>query len=166
MPITATPPPPRKTAAPQPRKPAAGKLAEREQAIGGLGQIAQGALIAVRQYADAGAIGLHFPGIAHEVAKLADTDERIAKIVDPLLQVGPYAGLIAAVMPLVMQLAVNHGRGQAGIMGTVAPDALESQMKTAVMKAAVAAKREQRAAEAELKRLERELAADIMDNAA
>lgn len=162
MPITAAPaaPPARKTSAPPARKTVTSKLAEREEAIGGLGQIAQGILITTRQYADAAAIGLHFPNVAHEIAKLADTDERIAKIVDPLLQVGPYAGLLTAILPLVMQFAVNHGRGQAGIMGTVAPDALESSMKTAVMKAAVAAKREQRAAEAELKRMEAELSAD------
>lgn len=161
MPITAAPaaPPARKTSAP-PAKRSASKLAEREEAIGGLGQIAQGVLIATRQYADAGAVGLHFPAIAHEVAKLADTDERIAKLVDPILQVGPYAGLLAAVMPLVMQLAANHGRVQAGIMGTVAPDALEAQVKTAVTRAAVQAKKEQRAMEAELKRMEAELSAD------
>lgn len=161
MPITNTAPPARKPAAPPSQTKAAVAAqrlsANREEAINGLGQIAQVVLVSTKQYADAGAVGMYFPGIASEVAKLADADARIARFVDPLLSVGPYTGLVAAVLPFVMQIMVNHGRGQAGVMGTVSPDFLEAKMKTAVAQSAVQAKKEQAAMEAELKRMNTEL---------
>lgn len=160
MPITASAPPVKKTATAARPSASAKKTAERADAINGLGQIAQALLVSTKQYADAGAVGMYFPGIAAELGKLADADERIARFIDPLLQIGPYTGLLTAVLPFAMQIMVNHGRGQAGVMGTVAPELLESKMKTAVMQAAVQAKKEQRAAEAELHRMNAELTSD------
>lgn len=138
--------PPAKT-----RKPTASttvaKTPEREEAINGFGQIGQGILIALGKYADAGTIGMHWPNVSREVAKLADTQETIAKLVDPLLQVGPYAALIAVTMPMIMQFAVNHGMASAGAMGTVSKDMLESQIKARLAEMELAALRERQAAE-------------------
>jgi hypothetical protein len=157
MPITSAPPIKRTPAAPKPAAKTS-RTEIRTEAIGGLGQIAQAILVATRQYADAGAVGMYFPNVAAEVAKLADHEEKIARLIDPLLQVGPYTGLLAAVLPFAMQIAVNHGRIQPGVMGTVPADMLDAQMQTVVTKAAVEAKRAQKAAEAELKRIQAETA--------
>ena len=133
------------------------KTPEREEALNGFGQLGQGALIAFGQYADAGAIGMHWPDISREVAKLADTQETIARIIDPLLQVGPYAALITAVMPLVMQCMVNHGKAAPGAMGTVSKDLLESQIKTSLAQMELKALRERQEAEKAAAELRAEL---------
>jgi hypothetical protein len=93
---------------------------------------AQLPLLATKQYADAGAITQYWPTIAKELAELAETQEPIARVIDPLLQVGPFAGLIAAVLPLAMQLAVNHGRIKPGALGTVPATTLASQVETSM----------------------------------
>src|SRR6267154_2245229 len=81
----------------------------REEALNGLGQIVQLPLIGFKLHADAGAVGLYWPPIAKEISKLADGDERIAHLIDPLIKIGPYTALIAAALPFFAQLAVNHG---------------------------------------------------------
>lgn len=153
---TITVAPPAKTAKPA-AKAVVSKAPEREEALNGLGQLSQGALIAFRQYADAGAMGMHWPRIAREVASLAGTQEIIAKIIDPLLQAGPYAALITAVMPLVIQVMVNHGKATPGAMGSVSKDALESQIKTSLAQMELAALRERQAAEKDAADLKAEL---------
>lgn len=135
MPIT-NPAPPVKATANRPTAAqkkaeltASGKLTARTEAIASLGQFAQMPLMITKQFADAGAISLHWPKISEEIAKLADSNEQVAKIVDPLMQVGPYAGLIAAVMPFVVQILVNHGRVPAGAAGSVPATTLASQVE-------------------------------------
>lgn len=134
MPITNNPPPVKGTisTSARPARKIAATTAKRTEAISQLGMFAQVPLIATRQFADVGAINLHWPKISEEIAKLADQDEQVAKIIDPLLQVGPYAGLIAAVLPLVMQVAVNHGRMSPGAMGTQPKSALSAQVESAL----------------------------------
>lgn len=120
---------------------------QRADALEGLGSLFAVPLVAFRLYADAGAVGMYLPGIATETAKLADKEEKIARLVDPLLSIGPYAGLIAAVLPLVLQLGVNHGRVAPGAMGTVPATLLEAQVKTELAKAELAQLKAQREAE-------------------
>lgn len=129
---------------------------KRAEALSGLGQIVQAGLIAGKQYADAGALGIHWDNISKEVATLAEKQESVAKLIDPLLQAGPYAALIAVVLPLGLQLAVNHGIGNPGMMGTVPKELLDSQMKTRVAKMQMEALKQQKEAEAELKALQEE----------
>src|SRR5580700_8256470 len=110
MPITSAPPPPRNTAnisGASPSKATPRVTKEREEAVAQLGMFAQVPLIATKQLADAATIGIHWPKISHEVAVLAETQESIANVIDPLMKVGPYAALIAAALPMLMQLAVN-----------------------------------------------------------
>jgi hypothetical protein len=126
------------------------RTAQRSEAIAGLGQIAQGALIATGQLADAGAVGIHFPGIAGEIARLADADAKVAAIIDPLLKVGPYTALLTAVLPLAMQIAVNHKRIPAGTMGTVPGELLDSQIKTSMARQQLEVKRQQAEVERQL----------------
>jgi hypothetical protein len=100
---------------------------------------------------------MHWPNVAEEVAKLADSQPAIAKFVDPLLQVGPYAGLITAVLPMVLQLMVNHGVSQPGIMGTVPKNALAAQMEASLAQVELQAMR----AQAEAEEAARQMRADI-----
>lgn len=132
MPVTSAPPPVHTPATRAPSAKATATHKAREDAVGSLGQLAQVPLLAMRQYADAGALGQYWPGIAREVATLADSQEQVAQIIDPLIKVGPYAGLITAVLPLVMQIAVNHGRMAPGAMGTVPASMLSAQVETAL----------------------------------
>jgi hypothetical protein len=104
-------------------------------------------LLATKQYADAGALGLHWPNIAHEVAELAESQEAIANLIDPLMKVGPYTALVAAVLPFFMQIAVNHGRVAPGSMGTVPASSLEAQIKTSMAQAELESLRVQAQAE-------------------
>lgn len=55
------------------------------------------------------AIQHHAPTIAGAINEAAMTNEQIAQALDRILAVGPYGALIAAVMPLALQLAANHG---------------------------------------------------------
>lgn len=157
MAITSAPPPVKRntsTTSPARVSTAASRKKERQEAVEGIGALAQVPLVALGQLADAAAIGIRWPNVAREISELADKDERVAKLCDVLLQVGPYAGLITAVMPLAMQVMVNHGKVQAGSMGTVSPTVLEAQMKTSIMQMEMQAKRQQMEAEAALKQMQ------------
>jgi hypothetical protein len=132
---------------------------ERRDAVDGIFQLIGLGFIVTGQYADAGAISMHSPPISQEVAELAEKDERIAKGVDTLLQVGPYAGLVAAVMPLVLQLLVNHNVFPADKMASaniVKPEVLESQVKTDMARKAMQALQMQKDAEEELAKMQAE----------
>lgn len=159
MPVVASTPPPSKNAKPQaaPRPAKADVTRARAEALAGLGQIAQVPLIAARQTADAGAVAMHWPKVSQELAELAAKDDRVAKLIDPLMQAGPYAGLITAVLPLIMQLCVNHGIAQAGVMGTVPAATLASQMDTALAQAHLEALTVQRDAEEQARKLREEI---------
>lgn len=133
------------------------ETAEREEAVAQLGMFAQVPLLATKQLADAAAVGMHWPGIAKEVAKLAESQEAVANLIDPLIKVGPYAGLIAATLPLVMQLAVNHGRVKPGSMGTVPAVSLQSKMETAIAQEELKAMRVQLEAEREAQAIRAEI---------
>jgi hypothetical protein len=101
------------------------------------------------QYADAAAIGNHFGPLAVELANAAEGSEALAKPIDMLIAVGPYGALIAAALPLALQLAANHKLVNAGMMmgqGVVPPEVLEAQMKSQVATMQANALREQREA--------------------
>ena len=131
MPFTSAPPPPVKKTAPRSVKESS-VLNERTDALNGIAQIVQLPLIAIHWYADVGALTIHWPNVAREVATLAESQEKIAALIDPLIRIGPYTALIAAGLPLVMQVAVNHGTMPAGAMGTVPATALAAQVETAM----------------------------------
>ncbi len=59
--------------------------------------------------ADAAAITHYAPGIAKELDALAQVRPEVAAALDRVLSVGPYGAVIAATLPLVIQLLVNHG---------------------------------------------------------
>lgn len=130
-----------------------GKTAAREEAANGIFQLAGFGCIITRQYADAGAINLHGAPVAHELALLAEKNTSIGKGLDYLMEAGPYAGLITALMPLVLQLMANHKVIRADMVsaaGVVPPEALTADVKAHMARQAHEALMAQRAAEAQL----------------
>lgn len=58
---------------------------------------------------DAWAIDQTAPGIAEALNDLAAERPEVAAMLDRILAAGPYGALIAALLPLVIQIATNHG---------------------------------------------------------
>lgn len=110
-----------------------GNTYKREEAINGLFQLGGFGLIVAGQHADAGALGKYGPGIAREAAKLAETNDGVANLIDYLTEAGPYAGLVTACMPLLLQILANHkimrAENLAGA-GVVAPEAIAAEVRT------------------------------------
>lgn len=123
----------------------------REEGLTGIGQAVSMFLLMRGEYADAGAIGIHGPKLVHETVALARSNEPVGRVLDMLSQAGPYTGLIFAALPLVAQLAVNHGRipadKAAGIQGVVSAEVLENKMKAELATMELAALQEQQEAE-------------------
>lgn len=138
------------------------KREERIDGVNGIFQLAGFGCIMTGQFADAGAIEMHGNNISNEIVTLAESNAGIAKGVDMLLQVGPYAGLVTAAMPLVLQFLVNHNVLPAEKMAgfnVVRPEVLESQVKTILTKQAMEAMKAQREAENELAEMQQEMMA-------
>lgn len=133
------------------------KYAERLEGLQGYGQLVQAGFIAFRQYADAGAVGIHAPKLADEIAKLADTDERVAAFIDPIIQAGPFSGLIMAGLMFGLQIGVNHGMLRPGAMGTVPRETLSARVEAGLAQMQAQALREQMEAEAEAESLRAEI---------
>lgn len=58
---------------------------------------------------DAATLMVHADPIATAASDLAANDPRFAKILDTIIQVGPYGALLSSVAPMVLQLLSNHG---------------------------------------------------------
>jgi hypothetical protein len=100
----------------------------REQGILGLFQAAAFGVAFVSQI-DAAAILYHAPNISRAGAELAANDPRARKLIDRILEVGPYGAFFAAIVPLALQIAANNNRFlKAGEGGTLTED----QLMTAV----------------------------------
>lgn len=158
-------PPPKNTIPPKQSAPTAKTLSEqgekREEAILGGFQLAALGAVTLGQFADSGAISMHAENISHEVAVLAEDNDAFAASIDSFLKVGPYAALIGAVLPLALQLLVNHNLiPQKFIPGgqVVPPDMLEAQVKTDLINMQMEVMKAQQAAEEELARLREEMA--------
>lgn len=139
------PPPPRRKPSGGPRRTAA--RPDYRKGLLGLVQVASAPLLIAAQRseaaaADVAALGMHAPAVVEAVNDLAAEDPRIAGVLDRLMSVGPYGALLAAVVPLGVQLAVNHravplevGRG----MGAEDPAALAASVRRSAARAAAAA---------------------------
>lgn len=77
--------------------------------------------------ADAAALTLHAEPIAQAMQATAEQVPAFAAVLDKVLTVGPYGALLAAVMPLAVQVMANHGLlppPVAQAMGAQSPEAL------------------------------------------
>lgn len=126
----------------------------RQEALNGVLQVSQLACLAFGQFSDAGAIGMFGPNLVSETVALAENNSKVASKVDLLIEIGPYAGIVAATIPLLAQFFVNHGVVKAEMFanaGVVEPSQLEQQMKLTIMRRALDAQKEQARMEAELR---------------
>lgn len=174
MPFTTKPPtniapPPSKT----PKGPSSSAMARatekarsdrfnrREDGLNNWGTILVGGFLATGQYADAGATAVHFPNVARETAALSEDYESVANVVDKVVAAGPFAALLSAVIPWVMQILVNHDKMPASPllaqMKVLPKEALEAQGKATALKLAAEAMRAQQEAEAELIAIQAEM---------
>lgn len=110
---------PRKAPAPGPRKtpraPAAPKAPDYRPAILGLLQVPTMALTMIGRQtknptlqADGYALAMHAPALAEALNETAKQQPQVGRALENILKAGPYGALIAAVVPLAMQLAANH----------------------------------------------------------
>lgn len=130
----------RETSAEQLRK-------DREEGVNGLFQIGQLACIMTGNWADAGAFETHGPNVSRETAELGARYEKVGKSLDVLSQVGPFTAIIGAVVPLILQIAANHGKVPADKVagfGVVTPAILEAQQKMQMQQMEMQAKAMQR----------------------
>jgi hypothetical protein len=156
------------SAAPVPAVDVRSNVERRSEGLNGLAQLGQGLCLMLGQYADAAAIGQHFPAVSVELAKVAETSDVVAKPIDFLIEVGPYGSLIAAVMPLAMQIAANHGMidpGKLGGQGVVPPTVLEAQMKAQMARMQSEALMAQKQAMQEAQRVQAEFDQMMADEA-
>jgi len=126
----------------------------RQEALNGVLQVGQLAALTFGQFSDAGAIGMHGPKLVSEVVALADNNSKVASKVDLLIEIGPYAGIVAAAIPFLAQLFVNHGIVKAEVFanaGVVPPEQLDQQMKLVIMQRTLDAQKEQARMEAEMR---------------
>jgi hypothetical protein len=129
---------PRAAAAPKPRKATATRaksapgVTDYRPGIMGLLQVpAMGLSMVGRQtknaqlQADGMTIAMHAGNIAEALNMTAQQQPAVARALDNVLKAGPYGALIAAVVPMALQLAANHGviPANAG-MGLHAPEDL------------------------------------------
>lgn len=132
------------------------RLERRTGAVLGLFNLISMPAMLAGQLADVGAINEHAPKIAQEAANIGEIHERFGETIDKLEVVGPYAGLLLAVAPLVLQLMVNHKRipesaaGAFGGLGVVSPELLEARMTRTLLEAEQAARAEAEAVQHEL----------------
>lgn len=125
----------------------------REEGLLGIGQVGQFACIMAKQYADAAAFDMHWPGIAREAAVLAETNDTLANATDFLIKAGPFAGLLATALPFALQIMANHRIVDARqLVGTsvVPPEVLETRMRANIAQMQAEARQAQQAAEQRL----------------
>lgn len=76
---------------------------------------AAGAMTSPAVQLDGVAIITHAPDIAAALDKVAKDDPRVAQALERMLTAGVWSGLIAAMLPLVLTVAANHGAIPANI---------------------------------------------------
>jgi hypothetical protein len=74
-----------------------------------LGALIGGGLTAAGLKVDAWTVLHHTPTIADATHNLALADPRVAGLLEKFAVIGPYGAFVAALMPLCVQLAHNHG---------------------------------------------------------
>jgi hypothetical protein len=81
---------------------------------------------------DAAAVAMHGPDIAEALNAIAANRPEVAAALDRVLSIGPYGLLIGAVIPLIAQVATNHGKLPEAVavgMGAIPREALAAQLR-------------------------------------
>lgn len=160
---TVTPPPRKST----PKTSSAGsmrqsmKTAEREEGLNGLFQIGAAITMMVGSPLDAATVVHHGPNISREAAKLAETNESFARVLDYISSAGPYAAIITVSMPLALQILVNHKRIPSepfANFGVMPPETLSAKISAEASRQQMQLMQEAQEAEAEAARIASKLA--------
>lgn len=122
------------------RKATPKKTAGYEEGLNGIFQMAGFTLAMAGQknkafLADSVAIAHHGPEVSSALNALAMERPEVAAVLDRILAVGPYGLVLAAVLPLAMQLGANHGLP---IPGAMSADELLAEAERAAKEAALA----------------------------
>lgn len=98
---------------------------------------AAGAMTSPALQLDGVAVIQHAPDIAAALDKVAQNDPRVKEALERMLTAGTWSGLIAAMLPLVLTIAANHGAipesiaGMLGVQTPTVPSAAERADHTA-----------------------------------
>lgn len=98
---------PRRPKAATPRAGTRPKAPDFRPGLNGMFQLAAAPLAFV-QPLDAMAVATHGPNVAEALNDLAQERPEVAAVLQRILSVGPYGAVIAAVVPLVVQVLHNH----------------------------------------------------------
>lgn len=94
----------------------------------GTGLVAAGSMTSPAVAADGILVIRQAPDVSKALADLAKNDPRVAAALERMLTVGTYGALVAAVAPLMIGIAANHGAipaHVAGMVGVELPDPSE-----------------------------------------
>lgn len=109
--------PPRSVAAPRAKSSGYKSKGKTDYRPGFLGLAQMGAFVAsFFSPLDAVAVTDHASRIAEAVQVTADNDPKFASAMDRILSAGPYAALISACVPMVVQILGNHDKVPAEIV--------------------------------------------------
>jgi len=153
-------------AAAPPRRPAAGpgkppvRRSYREK-LRGLGQLLAFPLAwTPATQPDAAAITEHWPAVADALDETAQDNAQLAAVLDRIVAVGPYGALLTAAMPLLAQLAVNHGVPAPALarFGAVPVELLMARVRVKARREGAEMLRQASEWDTELERLSAELA--------
>ena len=88
---------------------------------------------------DIAAVHVHARPIAQALAETAEEDEKFARVFDRLTELGPYAAIGEAIMPLIIQFVANrrakNNPAMAAAMGAIPPDQLMAMFQADVAEA-------------------------------
>lgn len=113
---------------------------KREDSLNTIAQLIAFGATMVNWDADARAITTLGPPVNHEIAVIAEKNEKLAGTLDRLETIGPYGALILPLMALSLQLAANHGLVKPNVgFGVRDPDVLRAEMEAEKLKMARAA---------------------------
>lgn len=159
-------PPPATKRKPSPRAAAANSVAaqkaaearktERKDGLDGIWGLAAFGLVMAGQPADAGAFVYHGENVSVAAAEMAESNAQVARVIDFVVSVGPWAALLGAAMPLALQIMVNHKRIPESALpmltqiGVMTPAAMEAKARADMIEKQNAMMQEAADAEARL----------------
>jgi hypothetical protein len=98
----------RRRAAPKPAEPEPPAI-DYGSPVRMVGALLGAGLVAAGLKMDAWAVTQHTPAIAAATHELALAEPRVASLLENFAKVGPYGAFVAALLPLGVQIAHNHG---------------------------------------------------------
>lgn len=96
-------------------------------ALGGYAQLGASVLMMVSPL-DAGTVAHHAPGVIDAIQLTAEAEPKVAAALDRILSMGPYAVLVTALTPMLVEVGANHGWIPEGLAGGLGARSLEHRL--------------------------------------